>query len=209
MGGKDFDNNLVKYFSDEFKRKNNNKDMSKNQKALRRLRTACEKAKRALSSSAEATIEVDSQNEGIDFYTRKSRACFEEINMDLFRETIRLVELELKDAKLAKSSVDEVVLVGGSTRIPKVQRMLEDFFNGKQVNKSINPDEAVAYGAAVQAAILSGDKSKEIKDVLLVDICPLSLGIETAGGLMTNLVERNTRIRAKMSKTFTRTISQQ
>ena len=183
--------------------------MSKNQKALRRLRTACEKAKRALSSSAEATIEVDSQNEGIDFYTRKSRACFEEINMDLFRETIRLVELELKDAKLAKSSVDEVVLVGGSTHIPKVQRMLEDFFNGKQVNKSINPDEAVAYGAAVQAAILSGDKSKEIKDVLLVDICPLSLGIETAGGLMTNLVERNTRIRAKMSKTFTRTISQQ
>jgi L1 cell adhesion molecule like protein len=209
LGGKDFDNNLVKYFSDEFKRKNNNKDMSKNQKALRRLRTACEKAKRALSSSAEATIEVDSLHEGIDFYTKISRARFEEINMDLFRETIRLVELELKDAKLAKSSVDEVVLVGGSTRIPKVQRMLEDFFNGKQVNKSINPDEAVAYGAAVQAAILSGDKSKEIKDVLLVDICPLSLGIETAGGMMTNLVERNTRIRAKMSKTFTRTISQQ
>ena len=109
----------------------------------------------------------------------------------------------LRDAKMDKGAVDEVVLVGGSTRIPKVQRMLEDFFNGKQVNKSINPDEAVAYGAAVQAAILSGDQSKEIKDVLLVDICPLSLGIETAGGMMTNLVERNTRIPAKMSKTFT------
>lgn len=202
LGGEDFDNNLVKYFVDEFKRKNN-KDISKNQKALRRLRTACEKAKRALSSSAEASIEVDSLHEGIDFNSKISRARFEELNMELFRSTIELVELALKDAKLVKSSIDEVVLVGGSTRIPKVQKLLEDFFNGKAVNKSINPDEAVAYGAAVQAAILSGDKSKEIRDVLLVDICPLSLGIETAGGMMTNLVERNTRIPAKMSKTFT------
>ena len=202
LGGEDFDNRMVNHFVTEFKRKNN-KDISKNQKALRRLRTACERAKRTLSSSAEATVEIDSLHEGIDFYSKVTRARFEELNMDLFKNTLAPVEQALKDAKMSKSNIDEIVLVGGSTRIPKVQKLLEDFFNGKTLNKTINPDEAVAYGAAVQAAILGGDKSNEIKDVLLVDVTPLSLGIETAGGVMTNLIDRNNRIPCKTSKTFT------
>ncbi|KAJ8303095.1 hypothetical protein KUTeg_019491 [Tegillarca granosa] len=202
LGGEDFDNRLVKYFIEEFKRKYG-KDISSNKRALRRLRTACERAKRTLSSSADASIEIDSLYEGIDFYSKVSRARFEELCSDLFRSTLEPVEKALRDAKLDKSKIDEVVLVGGSTRIPKIQKMLQEFMNGKELSKGINPDEAVAYGAAVQAAVLTGDQSDVIKDVLLVDVAPLSLGIETAGGVMTKLIERNTRIPTKTSNIFT------
>ncbi|GFS54527.1 major heat shock 70 kDa protein Aa [Trichonephila inaurata madagascariensis] len=178
-------------------------DLKSSPRALRRLRTACERAKRTLSSSAEATIEIDALFDGIDFYSKISRARFEELCMDLFRSTMEPVERALTDAKLDKSKIHDVVLVGGSTRIPKVQKLLKDFFNGKELCMSINPDEAVAYGAAVQAAVLTGSKDEKIKDVLLVDVAPLSLGIETAGGVMTKIIERNSRIPCKTSQTFT------
>ncbi|XP_060569782.1 heat shock 70 kDa protein-like [Ruditapes philippinarum] len=202
LGGEDFDSRLVNHFVKEFQRKHH-KDLSKNNRAIRRLQTACERAKRTLSSSTEASIEIDSLFDGVDFYTKVTRARFEELCSDLFRGTLDPVEKALTDAKMDKSKINDIVLVGGSTRIPKIQKLLQDFMNGRELNKSINPDEAVAYGAAIQAAVLSGDSSEAIKDVLLVDVSPLSLGIETAGGVMTNLIDRNSRIPAKFSKTFT------
>ncbi|KAL1985544.1 hypothetical protein VTN96DRAFT_7764 [Rasamsonia emersonii] len=201
LGGEDFDNRLVNHFVNEFKRKYK-KDLTTNSRALRRLRTACERAKRTLSSSAQTSIEIDSLFEGIDFYTSITRARFEELCQDLFRSTMDPVERVLRDAKIDKSSVHEIVLVGGSTRIPKIQKLVGEFFN-KEPNKSINPDEAVAYGAAVQAAILSGDtSSKSTNEILLLDVAPLSVGIETAGGVMTPLIKRNTTIPTKKSETF-------
>jgi heat shock protein 1/8 len=175
LGGEDFDSQLVNHFSAEFRRKHK-KDLTTNARAMRRLRTACERAKRTLSSATQTSIEIDSLYEGMDFYTSITRARFEELCGDLFRSTLDPVERVLRDSRIDKSNVQEIVLVGGSTRIPKITKLVSDFFNGKEPNRSINPEEAVACGAAVQAAILSGNTSEKTQKILLLDVMPLSTG---------------------------------
>ena len=200
-GGSDFDNILVTYFVREFKKKHH-MDISDNKRAVRRLRTAAERAKRTLSSSTTTNVEVDSLHDGIDFSCTITRARFEHLCMDIFQRCMKPVTQVLKDSGLSKEQVHDIVLVGGSTRIPKIQELLSNFFGGKQLSKSINPDEAVAYGAAVQAAILAGVSDETTDKLLLLDVTPLSLGIETAGGIMTNLIPRGTTVPTKKTQTF-------
>ncbi len=201
LGGEDFDNRLLRHFTEEFKRKYK-KDITTNSRSVKRLKVAVERAKRTLSSAATASIELDSLFEGIDFASSITRARFDELCMDLFRQCIDCVEKALRDAALSKADIHDVVIVGGSSRIPKVQQMLSDFFGGKELCKSVNPDEAVAYGAAVMGSILSGCQDEEVKDLLLLDVCPLSLGIKTNGNISTVIIPRNTTIPVKKSQIF-------
>jgi heat shock protein 5 len=199
LGGEDFDHRVMEYFVKQYNKKNNT-DVKKDLKAMGKLKREVEKAKRTLSSQMSTRIEIEAFHNGEDFSETLTRAKFEELNMDLFKKTLKPVEQVLKDAKVKKSEVDDIVLVGGSTRIPKVQALLEEFFAGKKASKGINPDEAVAFGAAVQGGILSGDE--EMVDMVLMDVNPLTLGIETTGGVMTKLIPRNTVIPTRKSQIF-------
>ena len=208
LGGEDFDRRLVEYCITDFKRKSKI-DISDNKRAMRRLQTACETMKKTLSNASVATIEIDALADGNDYNTIISRAKFEDLCADLFRKTIDPVDKVLSDSKISKSAIHEIVLVGGSTRIPKIQELLSDYFNGKELCKNINPDEAVAYGAAVQAAILSGNKDDKLNELLLLDVIPLSLGVETAGGIMTPVISRNSTIPIKKSQVFSTYVDNQ
>jgi len=201
LGGEDFDNRMAEFVAQEFKKKSK-LDITGNARAMRRVKTACERAKRTLSAAATANIEIDALYEGVDCNVTITRAKFEDLCGDYFRKSMEPVEQVLRDSKKSKSQVDEIVLVGGSTRVPKVQQLLSEFFNGKQLCKSIDPDSAVAYGASIQAAILSGNGDAKTNDILLLDVCPLTLGIETAGNVMTPMINRNTAIPCKKTQTF-------
>jgi L1 cell adhesion molecule like protein len=201
LGGEDIDNILVEHFSAEFNKKYKT-DMTKNNKSMRRLRTACELAKRTLSTATVAKLEIDSLFDGNDYSATLTRAKYESLCSDIFQRTMAPVDQVMKDSGFSKKDIDEVVLVGGSTRIPKIQELLSDYFNGKELNKSINPDEAVAYGAAVQAAILSGNSDEKLDSLLLLDVTPLSLGVETAGEVMTPIIPRGSTLPSKKTQTF-------
>ncbi len=208
LGGEDIDNRIVNYVVEEFKKKHKT-DLSDNKKALRRIRTAAERAKRSLSGQSQTNIEIDSLYDGIDFSVNLTRAKFESLCMDIFKKTLEPVERVLVDSKISKGQVNDIVLVGGSTRIPKVQELLSEFFNGKELCRKINPDEAIAYGAAVQAAVLSGQKDEKLDSLVLLDVTPLSLGVETAGGIMTKLIPRGSTVPVKKTQTFSTAVDNQ
>lgn len=208
LGGEDFDNRLVEHLAKEFKQKYK-LDLYESSKAIRRLRTACERAKRVLSTSSSASVEVDNIYEGHDFYTSITRAKFEMICDDLFKRTIAHLDKALEDAKLSKADINQIVMVGGSTRIPKICQLVSEYFNGKELNKSINPDECVAYGTTIQAAILTGNSSSKPDDMLLLDVNPLTIGIETDGQIMTPLLPRNSTIPAKKQQIFSTAVDNQ